>query len=80
MSLEHLWAGWRIPYIEDADAQSRRRRRNVVLLEAEEVIGTVQKPEIELFLARQNLNSHDRLELRESFLPKIIESVETNPF
>lgn len=26
MSLEHLWAGWRIPYIEDADAQHEQRR------------------------------------------------------
>jgi len=26
MSLEQLWAGWRIPYIEDADAEHERRR------------------------------------------------------
>lgn len=29
MTLEQLWAGWRIPYIEDADAHHDRRRGEV---------------------------------------------------
>ena len=47
----------------------------------EEVIeGEVQKPEVTVFLTRQNLNDRYQLELQESFLPKIIEAVRHTPF
>jgi hypothetical protein len=47
----------------------------------EEIIrGEVQKPEVMMVITRQNLNSNYTLELRESFLPKIVESVESKPF
>jgi hypothetical protein len=47
----------------------------------EEVIrGEVQKPEVMMVITRQNLNSNYSLELRESFLSKIVESVELKPF
>jgi|GEM_PF-1201309 len=62
-----------------ADAQSRRRR-NVILIEEETVQGEVQIPDVTVIFARQNLDSADRLNLRESFIPKIIESVESGPF
>lgn len=42
--------------------------------------GEVQKPEVAVFITRQNLNKAYELELKESFLPKIIESVESDPF
>ena len=44
------------------------------------VEGEVQKPEVAVFISRQNLNKAYDLELKESFLPKIIESVEHDPF
>lgn len=47
----------------------------------EEVIkGKVQKPEVSILITRQNLNDNYTLELKESFLPKIYESVEDQPF
>jgi hypothetical protein len=61
-----------------ADAQSRRR--NVILIEEEEVQGEVQIPDVTVIFARQNLDSSDRLNLRESFIPRIIESVDSSPF
>ena len=61
-----------------ADAQSRRR--NVILIEAEEVQGEVQIPDVTVIFARQNLDSKDRLNLRESFIPRIIQSVDSSPF
>ena len=64
----------------DADAQSRSGRRRAVRLAAEELEGTVQKPELQIFMGRQNLSANEQLELRESFLPRIIESVESKPF
>jgi hypothetical protein len=61
-----------------ADAQSRGR--NVILIEAEEVQGEVQIPDVTVIFARQNLDSKDRLNLRESFIPRIIQSVDSSPF
>jgi hypothetical protein len=42
--------------------------------------GEVQKPEITIFITRQNLGTEYVLELKESFIPKIIKSVEKKPF
>lgn len=63
----------------DADAQSRRRK-TVVRLAGEDVKGNVQKPELQIFMGRQNLSANAKLELRESFLPRIVDSVEKKPF
>lgn len=62
-----------------ADAQSRRRK-TVVRLAGEDVKGSVQKPDLQIFMGRQNLSANAKLDLRESFLPRIIESVEKKPF
>jgi len=64
---------------QEADAQNSGRKK-VIRLEAEDVKGTVQKPELEIFMSRQNLRADEGLELRDSFLPRIIESVEKKPF
>jgi len=44
------------------------------------VEGEVQKPDVAVFISRQNLNEGYELQLKESFLPKIIESVSQPPF
>jgi hypothetical protein len=54
--------------------------KRLVFKEATVVEGQVQKPEVAVFITRQNLNKAYDLELRESFLPKILESVESAPF
>ena len=56
-------------------AQTRR-----LVFEEEQITGKVQKPEITIFITRQNLNTEYDLELRRSFIPKIVESVEKKPF
>lgn len=58
-----------------AEAQTRR-----LVFEDISVEGRVQKPVIDIFMSRQNLDTDYNLELRESFLPKIVESVEKKPF
>ena len=58
-----------------AEAQTRR-----LVFEDISVEGRVQKPVIDSFMSRQNLQTDYKLELRESFLPKIVESVEKKPF
>lgn len=59
-----------------AHAQERRR----LVLGEFEVEGKVQKPEITIFITRQNLDTEFQLELKESFIPRIVESVEKKPF
>ena len=58
-----------------AEAQNRR-----LVFEDINVEGRVQKPVIDIFMRRQNLHADYKLELRESFLPKIVDSVEKKPF
>jgi hypothetical protein len=58
-----------------AHAQTRR-----LIFEDISVEGRVQKPVIDIFMRRQNLHADYKLELRESFLRKIVESVERKPF
>jgi hypothetical protein len=56
-------------------AQNKR-----LIFEDISVEGRVQKPVIDIFMRRQNLNTDYQLELRESFLPKIVDSVKKKPF
>jgi len=48
----------------------------------EEIVieGEVQKPEITVVISRENLNKAYLIELKESFLHKILESVRKAPF
>lgn len=66
--------------LSDASAQERpRRRRNVIRLDETTIEGRIQKPQAFYILQRSNLN-FEGLELKRSFVPKIIESVEDAPF
>lgn len=53
--------------------------RKVIRLEAMKVEGRIQKPEAFYILQRSNLN-FEALELHESFIPKIVDSVNHKPF
>jgi hypothetical protein len=67
-----LWVG-------DAHAQ----RKKVVFGEdsvGSEVIGQVHKPEVGYIITRQEQEDLETLQLKESFLPKIVKSVEKKPF
>ncbi len=63
-----------------APAASAQDRRVRLLLEEEKIVGKVQKPEVQMFISRQNLNTDATLVLRESFVPRIVESLEKRPF
>jgi hypothetical protein len=45
-----------------------------------EIVGEVQKPEVAVFITRQNLAKAYELKLEESLLPKIYEALEQKPF
>lgn len=62
-----------------AQAQERRRSRRLIRIEELRIEGTIQKPQAFYILQRSNLN-FEGLELKNSFLPKIIRSVEKAPF
>jgi hypothetical protein len=65
----------------DAQAQNRRksRRSKVIRLGEFRIEGTIQKPQAFYILQRSNLN-FEGLELKNSFVPKIIQSVDQPPF
>ena len=48
--------------------------------ETEDIIGEVQKPDVTVVISRENLNKAYELELEESFLQRIVDSVESEPF
>jgi hypothetical protein len=54
-------------------------KRKVIRLEAIKVEGRIQKPQAFYILQRSNLN-FEGLELKQSFIPKIVDSVENDPF
>jgi len=66
------------PLSPNTDAQAKR----LVFEEDEEDVirGEVQKPSISLLVTRQNLSQDYTLELRQSFVPEIIKSIEKRPF
>jgi len=61
-----------------ASAQSRRSRR-VIRIQETRIEGRIQKPQAFYILQRSNLN-FEGLELKNSFVPKIIKSVDQAPF
>jgi len=61
---------------DSADAQSRGR----IQFSEELIQAEVQKPEVPIIITRQSRYTAYTLELRESFLEKVIESVKEPPF
>lgn len=60
-------------------ARAQTAERKVIRLEAIKVEGRIQKPQAFYILQRSNLN-FEGLELKQSFIPKIMESVKKAPF
>jgi len=65
--------------VAEAQERDRRPRRRVIRLAETRIEGRIQKPQAFYILQRSNLN-FEGLELKNSFIPKIIESVEGEPF
>ncbi len=61
--------------LSPAFAQSKGLR-----FEETALVGTIQKPEVQILITKQNLTPKYELDLRESFLPKVVESVNQKPF
>ena len=55
-------------------------RKKIVIEEAEQVEGTVQKPQVTYITHRQDVKDEVSLKLIKSFIPKIVESVDKEPF
>ncbi len=57
----------------------KKRPRRVIRIAETKIEGRIQKPQAFYILQRSNLN-FEGLELKNSFVPKIIQSVEKAPF
>ena len=62
-----------------AAPQKDGKKRKVIRLEAITVEGHIQKPQAFYILQRSNLN-FEELNKSESFVPKVVESVDKQPF
>lgn len=62
-----------------AQEQTARSRRKVITISETRIEGRIQKPQAFYILQRSSLN-FEGLELKNSFVPKIIRSVEKAPF
>ena len=61
-------------------ASSAHAQEKTVRLDEQKIVGKIQKPEIQILITKQNLNPPYRLELKESFVPRIVQAVEQKPF
>ena len=68
-----------LPAMAEAQNQGTRRPGRVIRLGEFKIEGQIQKPQAFYILQRSNLN-FEGLELKNSFVPKIIKSVEQAPF
>lgn len=64
---------------ESRDSKKDPRKKKVIRLDAITVEGHIQKPQAFYILQRSNLN-FDELNKAESFTPKVVKSVEKEPF
>jgi hypothetical protein len=64
---------------QSASESAPRRKPKVIRLEELRVEGRIQKPQAFYLLQRSNLN-FDELSRPDSFLPKVVKSVEKPPF
>ena len=62
-----------------AQAAPPAKKKKVIRLDALTVEGRIQKPQAFYILQRSNLN-FDELNRAESFVPKVVQSVEKTPF
>jgi hypothetical protein len=62
-----------------APAQPKPARKRVIRLDAKTIEGRIQKPQAFYILQRSQLN-FEELNRTDSFLPKVVKSVEKDPF
>jgi hypothetical protein len=63
-----------------AQAQENRRRLDFSQTEGAGVRGEVRNPQVEYIITRKTVDDDESLRLRESFIPRILRSVEKKPF
>ena len=69
---------WSLPLValaQDDQTDEQMFDENVFTIE-----GEVQRPDINIFIVKKNLDKAYELKLRESFIPKIKESMKKKPF
>lgn len=61
-------------------APTAAHAERAITFEEQTLVGKIQKPEIQILITKQNLTPKYELELKENFLPKIVQSVDLKPF
>ena len=63
-----------------SDAAAPVSRGGVVQIQEEQIIGEIPRPSVQIVITRSDLATDSSLELKENFIPLIVESVEEKPF
>jgi hypothetical protein len=74
-----MTAAFAVTFAAENTASAQRRPRKVIRITQVTIEGRIQKPQAFYILQRSNLN-FEGLELKNSFVPKIIKSVDQAPF
>jgi hypothetical protein len=76
-----LWMIAAVPALaqDTGSGQGAPKKKKVIRLDALTVEGKIQKPQAFYILQRSNLN-FEELNKPESFVPKVVESVDKQPF
>lgn len=65
---------------EGEEQAPRRASSQINFGEAFKIEGKIRKPNVTFFISRQRPKTDEALELKASFTPRIVESVESAPF
>lgn len=74
-----LWMLAALPALAQDSGSGAPKKKKVIRLDALTVEGKIQKPQAFYILQRSNLN-FEELNKPESFVPKVVDSVDKQPF
>jgi hypothetical protein len=57
-----------------------KEKNQVIKFEDMDITGKVQKPDVQIYISKMNLDKAYELKLKESFIPKIKDSIKKKPF
>jgi len=68
---------WTVSAVAQVTVGSRSKK---ISFEDITVVGKIVKPQVQFIISREKGSTEEALELKESFLPKIMDSVKESPF
>lgn len=61
-------------------ADDAGRKRAKLVIDSGVLVGKIRKPQVQFLISREKGVNQEAIELKESFVPKVIEAVQETPF